>query len=61
MTAGPGLHGDGLLMVVGYKLHAEVIYEHVEGVEAVAGTGVGSVGIHDHVGIVRILKEKLHE
>ena len=47
--------------VVADKLQAEFIYEHMEGAKAVAGTGVGSVGIHDNVGIVRGPDEKLHE
>ena len=34
-------------------LQAEFIYEHVEGAKAVADTRVGSVGIHDYVGVVR--------
>ena len=38
--------------VVAKELQAEFIYEHVEHVKAVAGTGMGSVGIHDYVGIV---------
>ena len=47
--------------VVADELQAEFIYEHVEGAKAVANTGVGSVGIHDNVGIVRGQDEKLHE
>ena len=34
-------------------LQAGFIYEHVEGAKAVAGTGVGSVEIHDNVGVLR--------
>ena len=41
LTAGLGLHGDGLLCVVASKLQAEFIYEDVEGAIAVASTGVG--------------------
>ena len=33
----------------------------MEGAKAVAGRGVGSVGIHDNVGVVRGPDEKLHE
>ena len=33
----------------------------MEGAKAVAGTGVGSVGIHDNVGVVRSPDKKLHE
>ena len=47
--------------VVADELQAEFIYEHVEGAKAVADTGVGSVGIHDNVGVVRGQDEKLHE
>ena len=35
--------------------------EHVEGANAVAGTRVGSVGIHDYVGVVDGPNEELHE
>ena len=47
-------------MVVADELQAEFIYEHVEDAEA-ASTGVGSIGIHDHVGIVGDPNEILHE
>ena len=47
--------------VVADELQAEFIYEHVEGAKAVAGPGVGSVGIHDDVGVVGGPDEKLHE
>ena len=47
--------------VVADELQAEFIYEHVEGAKAVAGTGVGSVGIHVNQGVVRGPDEKLHE
>ena len=43
------------------ELQAELIYEYVEGVKAVAGTEVGSVGVHDNVGVARSPNEKLHE
>ena len=36
------------------------IHKQVEGVKAVANTGVGSVGIHDYVGVVHSPNEKLH-
>ena len=39
----------------------EFIYEHVEGAKVVASTGVGSVGIHDNVGVVCGPDEKPHE
>ena len=48
-----------LLPVAADKL-AEFIYEHVEGAKAVASTVVGSVGIHDNVGVVRG-PDELHE
>ena len=59
-TAGPGLHGGGLLCDAD-ELQAEFIYEHVEGAKVVAGTGVRSVGIHGDVGVVGGPDEKLHE
>ena len=40
---------------------AEFIKEHVGGAKVVAGTRLGSVGIHDYVGIVRSQNEELHE
>ena len=61
-TAGPGLRrAVDCCAVVADKLQAEFIYGHVEGAKAVAGTGVGSVGIHDNVGVVGGPDEKLHE
>ena len=47
--------------VVTNELQAEFMHEHVEGVKAAAGTGVGYVGIHDNVGVVHSPDEKLHE
>ena len=58
---GPGFAAVDCCAVVADELQAEFIYEHMEGAKAVAGTGVGSVGIHDNVGIVRSPDEKLHE
>ena len=61
-----GLLGQGFTpvdccAVVTDELQAEFIYEHVEGAKAVAGMRVGSVGIHDNVGVVRGPDEELHE
>ena len=60
-----GLLGPGFTAVdcavVADELQAEFIYEHVEGSKAVAGTRVGSVGIHDNVSVVRGPDEELHE
>ena len=47
--------------VVADELQAEFIYEHVEGAKAVACMGVGSVGMHDDVGIVCGPEQELHE
>ena len=47
--------------VVADELQAEFIYEHVEGAKTVASMGVGSVGNHDNVVIVRGPDEKLHK
>ena len=58
---GPGFAAVDCCAVVADELKAEFIYEHVEGAKAVAGTGVGSVGIHDNVGVARGPDEKLHE
>ena len=58
---GLGFSAVDYCAVVADKLQAEFIYEHVEGVKAVAGTGVGSVGIHDNVGVVSGPDQKLHE
>ena len=58
---GPGFAGVDCCAVVADELQAEFIYEHVEGAKAVAGPGVGSVGIHDDVGVVGGPDEKLHE
>ena len=64
-TKGIGLLGldfaADCCVVVTDKLHAEFIFEHVEGANTVAGMRVGSVGIHDYVGIVRGPDEELHE
>ena len=48
----PGFTAVDCCVVVADELQAEFIYEHMKGAEALAGTGVGSVGIHDNVGIV---------
>ena len=48
-------------VVVANELQAKFIYEHVEGAKAVAGTRVGSVGIHDYVGVVHSPNKELHE
>ena len=48
-------------MVVANELQAKFIYEHVEGAKVVAGTRVGSVGIHDYVGVVHSPNKELHE
>ena len=48
---GPGFAAD-CCAVVADELQAEFIYKHVEGAKVVAGMGVGSVGIHDNVGVV---------
>ena len=58
---GPGFVAVDCCSVVADELQAELIYKHVEGAKAVAGTGVRSVGIHDDVGIVGSPDEKLHE
>ena len=58
---GPGFAVVDCCAVVADELQAEFIYEHVEGAKAVASTRVGSVGIHDHVGVVRGPDEELHE
>ena len=58
---GPGFAAVDCCAVVADELQAEFIYEHVEGAKAVAGTRVGSVGIHDNVGVVRGPDEELHE
>ena len=50
---GPGFSAVDCCGVVTDELQAEFIYKHVEGAKAVAGTGVGSVGIHHNVGVVR--------
>ena len=42
-------------------MQEESIYEHVEGAKAVAGTRVGSAGIHDYVGVVCGPNEELYE
>ena len=57
---GPGFAAVDCCAVVADELQAEFIYEHVEGAKAVAGTRVGSVGIHDNVGVVRGPDEELH-
>ena len=43
------------------EVQAEFICKHVEGTKVVANTGVGSIGIHDDVGIVRSPNEELPE
>ena len=48
-------------MVVAHELQAEFIYKDMEGAKAVAGTGVGSVGIHDDGGIVCHSNQEIHE
>ena len=58
---GPGFAAVDCCAVVADELQAELIYEHVEGAKAVAVTRVGSVGIHDDVGVVRGPDEELHE
>ena len=58
---GPGFTAVDCCATVADELQAEFIYEHVEGAKVVAGTGVGSVGIHDDVGVVRGPDKKLHE
>ena len=58
---GPGLAAVDCCVVVAGELQAEFIYEHVEGAKAVAGTRVGSVEIHDYVGVVGGLDEELYE
>ena len=58
---GPGFTAVDCCAVVADELQAEFIYKHVEGAQAVAGTGVGSVGIHDNIGVVCAPDEKLHE
>ena len=47
--------------VVTDELQAEFIYEHVKGAKVVAGMRVGSVGIHDDVGVVHAPSMELHE
>ena len=58
---GPGFAAVDCCAVVADELQAEFIYEHVEGAKAVAGTRVGSVGIHDNVGVVHGTDEDFHE
>ena len=58
---GPGFAAVDCCAVVTDDLQAEFIYEHVEGAKAVTSMGVGSVGIHDNVGIVGGPDKKLHE
>ena len=60
---GLGFAAVDCCVVVVNELQAEFIYmyEHVQGAKAVAGMGVGSVGIHDNVGVVCGPDEKLHE
>ena len=58
---GPGFAAVDCCAVVADELQAEFTYEHVEGAKAVSGTGVGSLGIHDNVGVVPCPDEKLHE
>ena len=58
---GSGFKAVDCCAVVAEELQAGIIYKHVEGSKALAGTGVGSVGIHDNVGVVRSPDEKLHK
>ena len=58
---GPGFTAMDCCAVVADELQAEFIYKYVEGAKAVAGMRVGSVGIHDNVGVVRSPDEELHE
>ena len=58
---GPGFMAVDCCAVVANELQAEFIYEHLEGAKVVAGTPVGSVGIHDNIGIACLQDEKLHE
>ena len=58
---GPGFAAVHCCAVVADELQAEFIYEHVEGVKAVAGPGVRSVIIHDDVGVVGGPDKKLHD
>ena len=51
---GPGVAAVYCCAVVAGELQAGFIYKHVKGAKAVADTRVGSVGIHDNVGIVGI-------
>ena len=44
----PGFSAVDCCVVVTDELQAEFVYEHVEGVKAVASMRVGSVGIHDN-------------
>ena len=60
-SAAHGLRLGFCCVVVSDELQAEFIYEHVEGAKAVACTRVGSVGIHDYVGIVGGPDKELHE
>ena len=57
LTAGP----VDCCAVVANELQAEFIYEHVEGAKAVAGMRVGSVGIHNDVGVVHGPNKELHD
>ena len=60
-TAKPGLHGGGLLCRRRRRAAGRVHLQTCGRCERVAGTGVGSVGINDNVGIVRSPNKKLHE
>ena len=58
---GLGFAGVDCCAVVADELQAEFIYEHVKGAKAVAVTRVGSVGIHNYVGVVSGPEEELHK
>ena len=58
---GLGFAGVDCCAVVADELQAEFIYEHVKGAKAVAVTRVGSVGIHNYVGVVSGPDEELHK
>ena len=61
MTPEPGFTAGDCCAVVTNDLQAEFIYEHVEGAKAVASTRVGSVVIHNDIGVLRGPNKKLHE
>ena len=61
VVAGGSRGTFGVVLSHSLQTKAEFIYEHVEGAKALAGTRVGSVGIHGNVGVVRSPDEELHE